>query len=207
MEKIAIIGSPGAGKTTLATKISSMLKIKVIHLDRLLWKRGWQGKSSDTRIDIMHAIAQEKHWVIEGTYINSSEARLDAADTIIFLDVSPFLCFWRIMKRHYVDHGRSRRDLPMECTDKLTLFRMLKVLFFPFREGRTLEQKLRNYNSKQVIRLHSMREVNDFLARQGQTVDGIGYVASEERSTNLGMESYPGLFASILQRFSSLGRA
>ena len=202
MEKIAIIGSPGAGKTTLATKISSMLKIKVIHLDRLLWKRGWQGKSSDTRIDILQALDMEKRWIIEGIYLNSSEPLLNTTDTIIFLDIPPLLCLQHIIKRHLAYRGRPRRDIPAGCTDRLTLLRMLKVLAFPFQEGRTLEQKLRDYESKQIIRLRSGKEVRDFLAQQEQNVDGMGYVASEERSTNLGMEPYPDLFASILQYFS-----
>ena len=33
MEKIAIIGSPGAGKTTFAINLRKILDIKVFHLD------------------------------------------------------------------------------------------------------------------------------------------------------------------------------
>lgn len=165
MERIAIIGSPGAGKTTLARELHSVLNIKVYHLDRLFWLRGWKGIARDKRIDIMQALAQEKQWIIEGTYIGSSEPRLEAADTIIFLDIPLWVCFRRIIKRHLKYNRHNCRDLPLECTDKLTPLRMLKVLFFPFREGRTLEQKLRNYKSKQVIWLHSANEVKGFLAK------------------------------------------
>ena len=44
MEKIVIIGSPGAGKSTFARKLGSILKIKVVHLDRVFWQPGWKEK-------------------------------------------------------------------------------------------------------------------------------------------------------------------
>ena len=43
-EKITIIGLPGAGKTTLAKKLERIYNIKVYHLDRIFWERGWKGK-------------------------------------------------------------------------------------------------------------------------------------------------------------------
>ncbi len=171
MEKIVIIGSPGAGKTTLARELHSVLNIKVYHLDRLFWLRGWKGIARDKRIDIMQALAQEKQWIIEGTYIGSSEPRLEAADTIIFLDIPLWVCFRRIIKRHLKFNGHNRRDLPLECTDKLTPLRMLKVLIFPLQSRKALMQKLCNYKSKQIIRLHSANEVKDFLAQQEHDAD------------------------------------
>src|SRR5205823_3969632 len=138
MEKIAIIGASGAGKSTLAKKLGSILKIKVFHMDRFCWLRSWKGKTGDTRIDILQELVRGKQWIIEGTYLDSSAPRLEAADTIIFLDTPSPLCLWRIIKRHWEYRGRSRRDIPEGCTDKLPLSRMLKVLAFPLTERRTL---------------------------------------------------------------------
>jgi len=112
MKKIVIIGSPGAGKSTLARKLGPMLKINVIHLDRLFWECGWKAKTRETRIDILQKRIMEKQWIIEGTYLHISELHLKAADTIIFLDTSPFCCFSRIMKRHREYRMRSLRDIP-----------------------------------------------------------------------------------------------
>ena len=165
MEKIAIIGSSGAGKTTLARKLGSMLKIKIFHLDRFFWQRDWKRETGDTRIDILQDVVRGKQWIIEGTYLNSSEElHLHAADTIIFLDIPFFLCLQRIIKRHLEYYGRFRRDIPEGCTDKLNLLSMLKVLAFPLGGRRKLKQKLRKYKSKQIIWLHSAKEVDDFLA-------------------------------------------
>jgi len=168
MKKIVIIGSSGAGKSTLARELGSIFKIKVFHLDRLFWQRGWKGKTRDTRIDILQGLVREEQWIIEGTYLSSSELHLNAADIIIFLDIPPLLCLWRLTKRHREYYGRSRRDIPMACTGKLMLLLILRVLTFPLHDRRTLKQKLRDYKSKQIIWLHSGEEVENFLAQQKQ---------------------------------------
>jgi adenylate kinase family enzyme len=167
MDKIAIIGSSGAGKSTLARELGSILKIKVFHLDRFFWQRGWKVKTRDTRIDILQEIVREKQWIIEGTYLNSSELHLNAADTIIFLDIPPLVCLWRLTKRHREYYGCSRRDIPEGCTDRLTERLILRVLTFPLDDRRTLKQMLRSYKSKRIIWLRSGKEVKDFLAQQG----------------------------------------
>ena len=165
MDKIAIVGSPGAGKSTLAQQLGKSLNLEIIHLDRLFWQRGWERKDRDTRIDILQGLVQEKQWIIEGTYLSSSELHLNTADTIIFLDIFPLVCLQRLIKRHFKYRRCSRRDIPMGCTDKLTLHRMLKVLAFPVQGRRTLKQKLRNYKSKQIIRLRSRKKVEAFLVQ------------------------------------------
>ena len=87
MKKIVIIGSSGAGKSTLARELGSILKIKVFHLDRFFWQRCWKRETSDTRIDILQDFVREKQWIIEGSYLSSSELHLHEADTIIFVTI------------------------------------------------------------------------------------------------------------------------
>jgi adenylate kinase family enzyme len=172
MDKIAIIGSPGAGKSTLAQQLGESLNIEIIYLDRYFWQPDWREKPRDARIEILNELVRKERWIIEGTYLDSSEPRLNAADTIIFLDIPPWLCLYRIRQRHNKYKGQPRPDLPDGCSDNLTLICVLKVLVFPFRGRRTLKQKLPNYKSKQIIRLRSGKEVEYFLALLEQGMDG-----------------------------------
>ena len=168
MDKIAIIGSPGAGKSTLAQQLGKSLNIEIIHLDRYFWRPEWREKPRDARIEILKGLVRKERWIIEGTYLGASEPRLNAADTIIFLDIPPWLCLHRIRQRHNKYKGQPRPDLPDGCSDHLNLTCVLKVLGFPLRGRSTLKQKLRNYKSKQIIWLRSRKEVEDFLAQQKQ---------------------------------------
>ncbi len=163
MRKVAIIGSPGAGKTTLAKNLSRILNIKVYHLDRLLWKTRWQSIDRPARIETMESLIREKQWIIEGTYLYSSIPRLKEADTIIFLDTPFHVCLWRVINRHFRERGRSRRDIPMESSDKLTMRRMLKILFFPFTGRKILIHTLCKYGARNIIQLRSPEEIEGFL--------------------------------------------
>jgi adenylate kinase family enzyme len=167
LEKIVIIGSSGAGKTTFAMALGLILKMKVFHLDRLFWQRGWKRKTWHKRKEILEkAVFGEVQWIVDGNYLGSYELHLEASDTIIFLDLSPLLCLSHIIKRHFMVEI-PRNDIPEGCVDKLTLRRLLKVMIFPLYGRKTIEQTLANYSSsKCIIRLCSKKEIKDFLAQQ-----------------------------------------
>ena len=165
MDRIVILGVSGAVKTTLAKKMRSFLQIEVHHLDREFWQNGWKEKDKETRIDILKSLVQGGQWIIDGNYLRSSELHLSEADTIIFLDMPPFLCLRRLIQRHFEYPKRSGSDIPEGCKDRLTLLRMVKVPTFPLNGRRTIEQKLRIYSSKSIYRLYSPKEVEAFLRR------------------------------------------
>ena len=96
---------------------------------------------------------------------------MSTADTIIFLDTPRLLCLQRLIKRHYVDRGRFRYDLPEGCTDKLNLIRILKVLVFPLRGRKVVLQRMQDYSYKEIVRLRSDEEKKYFLAQQKQKME------------------------------------
>ena len=163
VDKVAIIGPSGAGKSTLAQKLGSRLGLNVYHLDRFFWQPNWRRESRKTRTETLQKLVSEKRWVIEGTYAKT-ELHLIKADIIVYLDISSFRCCLRIIKRHLASQASPRPDIPEGSSDRLTLLAILKVLFFPFRAKRKLENKLRKFPEK-VIRLQSPKEVERFLAQ------------------------------------------
>lgn len=174
MDKIAIVGSSGAGKSTLAQRLGPRLGLKVFHLDRFFWQLSlkrffwqprWRRAPDEARIDILENFVWEKSWIIEGTYINSSEVHLIKANVIIYLDISSFRCCCRVIKRHLESQERPRRDIPVGSSDRLTFLGILRVLFFPLGAKRKLEDKLRKFSPEKIIRLQSQKEVEGFLAQ------------------------------------------
>lgn len=172
MKKIVIIGSPGAGKSTFAQALGCILNIEVLHLDRYFWQPGWKEYPRETRIKIEQELIGDKdRWIIEGSYLSSSDSRLQAADTIIFLDMPPLFCFWQVAKRHIRYWGYSRPDIPDGCTDKLSLLYIVKILTFPLRGKKLLLRKFAEIpllgadesQKKAVLTYRSHQELADFL--------------------------------------------
>ncbi len=197
IEKIVIIGSAGAGKSTLARKLDPILNMKAFHLDRLLWEYDWKGKAEFERMELLEKFAfGGKRWIIEGNYLRSSKIHLDTADTIIFLDISPLVCCWHLIRRSCEYYNCPRYDIPSRCTDKITLRRLWKTLTFPFHGRKMIEQTLSHYESKHIITLRSTKEVEAFLVEQGQNVvdkknSGKAFSISSERI--LAPRQYPEL--------------
>lgn len=179
MKKIVILGPSGAGKTTLAHGLGHTLKIKVFHLDRLFWQRGWKRKTWYERVEIVEQlIQQENTWIIEGSYLASFQPALQEADTIIFLDMAPLVCAIRVIKRHLTSTDQvRRRDIPEGCADRLTISHLWKVLTFTFHDRRKIKHCLLSYPPDHVLWLRSTKDVQDFLVQL-------------ERNTSTTMHSY-----------------
>ncbi|UUE17787.1 hypothetical protein LQZ13_09965 [Leuconostoc mesenteroides] len=91
MKRVLLIGSGGAGKSTLARKMSKQLNITAFHLDKLLWKPNWQMTPKPEQAIIVHNLVRQDSWIIDGNYNGTLDIRVAAADTIVFLDRSRYV--------------------------------------------------------------------------------------------------------------------
>ena len=166
MERIAIIGCGGGGKSTLARELGEILGIEVFHLDRLHWKPGWVETPKDEWRRVVEDLVKGKSWIIDGNYGGTIDIRLDAADTIIFLDLPRWINLWRILKRRFQYGRRQRPDIGPGCPEKIDWEFFRWVWTFP-RERRPslLHEVERHAAEKQVIVLHTAREVREFVKR------------------------------------------
>lgn len=98
LKRIAIIGLPGSGKSTFATRLGRILNIPVHHLDRHMFD-GKKKRSKQEFLSIKEALLKEESWIIEGCSLSTLEMRFARADTIIYFHLPRLLCIWRICKR------------------------------------------------------------------------------------------------------------
>ena len=109
MQRVAIIGPGGAGKSWLARELGRRLGLPVIHLDDLFWKPGWVESDPDEWEALNRQLVQGERWILDGNYGGTMEIRLEAADTIVFLDPPTLLCIWRVLRRRARDEPASAR--------------------------------------------------------------------------------------------------
>lgn len=60
LRKIILIGSGGAGKSTMARELGKKLNVQVHHLDSLFWKPNWVGVSRDEQIKVQHELVKKR---------------------------------------------------------------------------------------------------------------------------------------------------
>jgi adenylate kinase family enzyme len=164
MQKILLIGSGGSGKSTLARKLGMRLGIDVHHLDALLWKPNWTPATRQEQLATQSALIERESWIIDGNYGGTLNFRLDAADTIIFLDLPKTICTYRILKRMLTYRGKTRPDMGAGCEEQFDPKFLKWVWDYPKSQRPDVIKRLNSLPSeKQIIRLRSRTEVCDFL--------------------------------------------
>lgn len=106
-KRILIIGSPGSGKSTLAGILEKKLSLPVIHLDQINWKNNKETLSSQEFDEKLISILSSRVWIIDGNYNRTLELRIQAADTVIWLDFPRLLCVHRVLKRYILGKFRE----------------------------------------------------------------------------------------------------
>ena len=164
MKRISIVGSGGAGKSTFAHQLASILHLPVIHLDSLYWQPGWIATPQDEWREKQQHMVQQECWIIDGNYTSTLDMRFAVADTIIFLDFPRLLCLYRAVKRQIQFAGKTRPDMAKGCPERIDREFLLWIWNYPNNGRVRVLKKIEQYQEgKQVVILHSPRQVQQFL--------------------------------------------
>ena len=186
-ERILVVGGPGSGKTTFATRLASATGIPVHHLDEVARVGGGTGpeRSDHERAADVARIVAAPRWIAEGIHLGWTDPLFDAAGTIVWLDHVAWGRSSRRMVRRFVsqalaearrrrgrerflrfrDYGRRLRDVARSIPEARRYHRAEGAAGtsedLPSRAA--TEAALRTYTGK-VVQCRSVAEVDAALA-------------------------------------------
>ncbi|MFM1534987.1 adenylate kinase [Helcococcus ovis] len=108
MKKVIVIGCPGSGKSTFSRKLHEITQIPLYHLDMMYWNADKTTVDGNTLIERQNEVIKRDEWIIDGNYDSTMELRMNACDTVIFLDYPLELCLSGVEARR----GKPRPDMP-----------------------------------------------------------------------------------------------
>jgi adenylate kinase family enzyme len=164
VKRILVIGSGGAGKSTFARQLGEILHLPVIHLDQAYWKAGWEKPSKAEWESTVASLIAQHEWIMDGNFGGTLPQRLQRADAIILLDISRWICLWRVAKRVIRYRGRHRPDMPPGCQERFDLQFIKWIWNYPSR-SRPAKMALiaATGPDQRVVILRSSREARRFL--------------------------------------------
>jgi adenylate kinase family enzyme len=101
MRRVVILGPGCSGKSTLALRLGEITGLPVVELDKVFWQPGLVATPREQWVEIQRVLIRDHGWILDGDLgpYDAVEVRLQAADTIVFLDFSVVRCAWRAVRR------------------------------------------------------------------------------------------------------------
>ncbi len=153
MTRITIMGNSAAGKSTLAVLLGKELQVPVYHLDKILWKPGWERTPEEEFVARHEEIIMKEHWILDGVaYKSTYDARFERAQVIIFLDPPVETCYKHAKQRMEEEKIRPNPYVSENCPYEGEIEENYKVIRLFHEEYRPLVFKyLEQYKEKSII--------------------------------------------------------
>ena len=100
--RIVVVGTSGAGKTTLARRIAALLKLPHIELDAINWQSGWRDLTRHDPEEFVRRVneaIEAKAWVVDGNYGPVRDRVWQRATHLVWLDYERSAIMARVIFR------------------------------------------------------------------------------------------------------------
>ena len=170
-KRIAVVGTTGSGKTTLAREVARRLGYPHIELDALHWEPNWTEAPLDVFRARVDAALRGETWVVDGNYSQVRDTVWSRADTVVWIDYALPVIFWRLwwrtLKRIVTREelwGGNRENARNVFFSRDSLFLWVLTSRPRHRRDYPLLLKKPEYAHLQLIHLHSPRETDQWLS-------------------------------------------
>jgi adenylate kinase family enzyme len=168
MTRVAVIGPGGAGKSRIASQLGAAIGARVVELDRLFWQPGWVETPAPEWEEIQRRQLEQEPWIVEGLHADTMHLWLEAADTIVFLDIPSLVAIWRVSRRRL--SGGDRSTAPDGCKPAPAHRALIKFLLYQWDYRRKIRPEIlgildRRRGDAEIAVLRTPGEVNAFLGR------------------------------------------
>ena len=100
MKRVAVFGNAGGGKSTLARQLAEITRLPLYVVDKLQFADGGAAVPPDEYLESHRSLLARESWITDGYGDNTTVwERLGAADTLIYVDLTLPLHYWRVTKR------------------------------------------------------------------------------------------------------------
>lgn len=163
MKKVIVIGCPGSGKSTFSRALHTCTELPLHHLDLLKWNHDRTTVNREVFIHRLNQVLNKEEWIIDGNYFSSMTQRMEACDTVIFLDYDLETCLSGIENRK----GKPRPDMPwIEEAVDASFIAFIKNYEEDIKP--VVMKLLECYSNKRIIIFKTRKEADDFLKKNMQ---------------------------------------
>jgi adenylate kinase family enzyme len=164
LNRVAVIGSGGAGKSMFSTELGRRTGLPVIHLDREFWGPGWVPMDDAPWEARVRELVATDRWVMDGNYSGTMDIRFARADTVVFLDIPRLVCLTAAISRSIRYRNATRPDMTEGNDEKLDLAFLSWIWNYPRLKRPKILRRLEALPATiDVVRLTSRRAIREWL--------------------------------------------
>jgi adenylate kinase family enzyme len=166
MKKVAVFGNTGGGKSTLSRRLSEITGLPLHILDKIQYQPGGAEVSPEDYKRAHQQILATDRWIIDGFgCMETLWARLDAADSLVFIDLPLYVHFWWVTKRFMTGYLKPPAGWPERSPILKSSINSYRVLWLCYKY---LTPKYREYieqvrATKKVYHLRSPQQISQFF--------------------------------------------
>ena len=186
LERIAIIGNAGGGKSVLARALAHARGLPLHTIDDVQWRPGWVRAPLEDVAAAHAAWLDEPRWIIDGWGSwDLIERRFAAADTVVVVDFPLWQHYrWALQRQAEAILGLRSDWPPPGCRASVVTFELLRVMRWVHREARPrlLARAARPEYRARVVHLQTTAQYHMFrrTASVGSYVPSLGRPSSAE---------------------------